>query len=94
MPAPSSKFIKVLFLVIILALPGAIYLIMSKGVHHYTKLPYIGPKTAIENANGGYDTNYHKIPYFEFINQDGETVTRDDLLGNVYVTDFFLPLKL
>ncbi len=89
MPAPSSKFVKVFFLAIILMLPGVIYLLMSKGIHHYTKLPYIGPKEAVKNADGGYDTTYHQIPYFEFTNQDGETVTRDDLLGTVYVTDFF-----
>lgn len=89
MPAPSSKFVKVFFLLVILSLPGVIYLVMAKGIHHYAKLPYIGPKTAVQNVEGGYDTNYHQIPYFEFTNQDGNKVTRDDLLGSIYVTDFF-----
>ena len=89
MPSPSSKHTKVIILSLILLLPAAFYLTMQSGDHHYTKLPYIGPKEAIQNESGEYDTIYHKIPYFELINQDGIKVTRDDLLGNVYITDFF-----
>lgn len=89
MPNPSSKYTKVIILVLILLLPAAFYLTMQSGRHHYTKLPYIGPKEAVQNELGGYDTIFHTIPYFEFTNQDGNIVTRDDLLGNVYVTDFF-----
>lgn len=89
MMVPSSKYKKIFFLVVILLLPGIFYLTMQSGNHHYTKLPYIGPKKAIQNNEGGYDTIYHQIPYFEFTNQDGNKVTRDDLLGSVYITDFF-----
>jgi len=89
MPSPSSKYTKVLILVAILLLPASFYLVMQSGEHHYTKLPHLGPKEAIQNNEGGYDTIYHQIPYFEFINQDGKTLTRDDLLGKVYITDFF-----
>jgi len=89
MPSPSSKYTKVLALVVILLLPASFYLMMQSGEHHYTKLPLIGPKAAVQNNEGGYDTIYHQIPYFEFTNQDGETVTRDDLLGKIYITDFF-----
>ena len=89
MASPVSKGVKVFFLLVILTLPGVFYLIMAKGVHHYTKLPFIGPKDAVLNTNGSYDTIYHQIPYFELTNQDGIIVTRDDLLGSVYITDFF-----
>lgn len=85
----SSTSKKVFFLAVILLLPGVFYLTMYSGEHHYTKLPHIGPKVGVQNLDGGYDTNYHQIPYFEFTNQDGNKVTRDDLLGKVYVTDFF-----
>jgi len=89
MVTPSSKYTKVVILAIILLLPAAFYLTMQSGDHHYTKLPYIGNHTPVLNDDGGYDTIYHQIPYFEFTNQDGNKVTRDDLLGNVYITDFF-----
>lgn len=32
---------------------------------------------------------FNKVPDFEFINQDGDTITNKDLLGKVYVIDFF-----
>jgi protein SCO1/2 len=85
----SSKFKKIFFLVVIIILPGTFYLLLYTGDHHFNKLPHIGPKEAILNDDGSYDTLYHKIPYFEFTNQDGKKVTRDDLLGHVYVADFF-----
>ncbi|MCB0401486.1 MAG: SCO family protein [Flavobacteriales bacterium] len=85
----SSKFKSVLILFIILFLPGSVYLLLYTGEHHFKKLPYIGPKEAVQHADGTYDTNYHKIPYFEFTNQDGEKVTSNDLDGKVYVADFF-----
>jgi protein SCO1/2 len=32
---------------------------------------------------------FNKVPDFEFINQNGDTITNKDLLGKVYVIDFF-----
>lgn len=86
---PASKTSKILILTAILLLPALIYLLLSTGKHNFTKLPYYGPKEAVLNETGKYDTTYHKIPYFEFINQDGNTVSSNDLLGNIYVADFF-----
>ena len=85
----NSKIKKIVFLTAILLLPSFFYLMLYTGEHNYTKLPYIGPKVATENDKGGFDTAYHQIPFFEFINQDGKKVSRDDLLGSVYVADFF-----
>jgi len=85
----NSKIKKIVFLTAILLLPSFFYLMLYTGEHNYTKLPYIGPKGAAENDKGGFDTAYHQIPFFEFINQDGKKVSRDDLLGSVYVADFF-----
>tara|TARA_B100000809_G_scaffold20912_1_gene18476 strand:- start:3790 stop:4497 length:708 start_codon:yes stop_codon:yes gene_type:complete len=85
----SSKIKKILFLVAILLLPSFFYLMLYTGDHNYSKLPYIGPKEPVANDSGGFDTLYHQIPYFEFTNQDGIKVSRDDLLGSVYIADFF-----
>ncbi|MCO6499149.1 MAG: SCO family protein [Vicingus serpentipes] len=73
----------------ILLLPATIYLLLSTGQHHFNRLPYYGPREAFLNESGKYDTNYHKIPYFEFVNQDGNKVSSNDLLGNIYIADFF-----
>ncbi|AGC76724.1 protein SCO1/2 [Nonlabens dokdonensis] len=32
---------------------------------------------------------FNKVPDFQFVNQDGDTITNQDLLGKVYVIDFF-----
>jgi protein SCO1/2 len=32
---------------------------------------------------------FNKVPDFEFVNQNGDTISNKDLLGNVYVVDFF-----
>ena len=85
----ANKIRKVIYLFVILLLPGVAYLFLWSGKHNFKKLPIIGPKQAVLNSEGKYDTVYHQIPYFEFTNQDGEKVTRDDLLGSVYIADFF-----
>lgn len=86
---PASKSTKIVILLTITLLPSLFYLILSTGKHNYSRLPIYGPKQAVLNEEGKYDTLYHKIPYFEFINQDGATVSSDDLLGHIYVADFF-----
>ena len=86
---PASKKNKILILLAILLLPSFFYVILSTGKHNFNRLPYYGPKEAVLNEEGKYDTIYHKIPYFEFTSQDGKQVSSDDLLGNIYVADFF-----
>lgn len=85
----SPRIKKILYLSLILLFPSFVYLFLYTGKHNFKRLEYIGPKEALKNDEGGFDTIYHKIPYFELINQDGKTVTRDDLLGHVYIADFF-----
>lgn len=84
---PKRK--KIAILVGILLMPSIVYLLLFSAKHNYHKLPIVGPKKAILNSEGNYDTIYHQIPYFEFTNQDGKKVTRDDLLGHVYLANFF-----
>ena len=35
------------------------------------------------------DTVYHTIADFAFVNQDGDTISNEDVAGKVYVADFF-----
>lgn len=48
------------------------------------KLPYLGFTDYIDG-----DTLYHKIPDFNFISQDGKSVSNDDFKDLIYVADFF-----
>lgn len=85
----NPKIKKFIYLIAILLLPSIFYLFLYTGKHNFHRLEFIGPKEAVLNDQGQYDTIYHQIPYFEFINQEGNKITRDDLLGHVYITDFF-----
>lgn len=84
-----NNFKKVILLATILLLPPLVYLLLYNAEHNFNKLPYIGPREAIAKPDGTFDTLYHKIPDFELINQDNKKVTNTDLLGNVYVAEFF-----
>jgi len=51
------------------------------------QLPFIGEKEFIEGVDK--DTIYHTVPFWSFTNQDGETISKPDYDGKVYVADFF-----
>lgn len=56
------------------------------------KLAYVGVKIETSYDDDGklkIDTLRHKIPEFSLMNQDGKFVTQDDMMGQVYVADFF-----
>jgi protein SCO1/2 len=55
-------------------------------------LPYLGNKETVEKSINGkivVDTIYHKIPDFEFINQDSVKITQEFVAGKIYIADFF-----
>ena len=49
------------------------------------KLPFLGER----GVNNKGDSLYHSIPDFEFVNQDGDTLTQDFFKNKIYITDFF-----
>ena len=55
-------------------------------------LPILGNRHVEEvtvNGKATKDTVYHTIADFSFTNQDGKQVTNADVLGKIYVADFF-----
>ena len=36
--------------------------------------------------------NFHKIPDFTLINQDGDSITQDTFRDKIYITDFFFTI--
>lgn len=89
---PVGKLRKFIGLAIILLLPVFIFFLLSRGNHHFTNLPYFGPKYVSTNQVDGKmvtDTIYHEIAYWSFKNQDNELVTQDDYNGKIYIADFF-----
>lgn len=49
------------------------------------ELPILGERYVDDNQ----DTVYHQIAEFSFINQVGDTITKADVEGKIYVADFF-----
>lgn len=83
---------KSLLLLVILLLPALIYLFFSTGKHGMMRLPIFYPqdvKTVIVDGKEKIDTIYHTIPPFQFVNQDGDTVTEKIVENKIFVADFF-----
>ena len=56
------------------------------------KLPILGRKEIVPNMDSGvlsYDTTYHHIAEFSFVNQDSIIITNDTFQDKIYVADFF-----
>jgi protein SCO1 len=51
-------------------------------------LPIYGEKS-FESKNGKTDTTFHTIQNFSFTDQNGRTITQNNLDNSVYVADFF-----
>ena len=50
-------------------------------------LPILGNKDYDPSVEG--DTAYHHIPYWSFIDQMGDTITKEEMKGKVSLVDFF-----
>lgn len=67
---------KITLLFLLLVLPAMMYFYLTRGYNNFIKLEIIG------------EADY-TIGDFSFINQDSITITKDSLLGSIYVANFF-----
>ena len=70
------KLEKITLLFLLLALPAVMYFYLTRGYNNFIKLEIIG------------EADY-RIGDFSFTNQDSITITKDSLLGSIYVANFF-----
>ena len=70
------KLEKITLLFLLLVLPAIMYFYLTKGYNNFIKLEVIG------------EVDY-SIDDFSFINQDNDTITKDGLVGSIYVANFF-----
>ncbi len=91
----SNQIKKIVILVLVLAVPGSLYyLLTQKGKNRYKPLPIYGPKQVAKTGHtrrGKYipDTIYHQLPDFTLTNQAGKPVKLKDLDYKVFVVNFF-----
>ena len=57
----------------------------SEKVSETAELPILGERYVDDNQ----DTVYHTIADFAFVNQVGDTIRKEDMVGKIYVADFF-----
>ncbi len=62
-------------LFVLLVLPFLAYKFISRGENNFVKLAIIGPEN-------------HVIPPFEFINQDGDTISNKNYEDDIYIANF------
>lgn len=74
---------KYLVLFVLLLLPSLLYLFLIQGKHNFVHLPFV----TYQDELG--ETHVRQSPNFRLINQNGDTLTRSDMLGKVHVVDFF-----
>jgi protein SCO1/2 len=86
---------KILILVIILALPGFLYYLLTvKGKNRYHGLPKFGPKTVAKTTHRVKgkdipDTIYHTLGDFRLYDQDGKPVSLRSFDNKIFVANFF-----
>ncbi|HKG05732.1 MAG TPA: SCO family protein [Pedobacter sp.] len=91
----SASIKKILILVTILAVPGFLYyLLQEKGKNRYKPLPYFGPKEVAQTFHSVRgqqipDTIYHEVKNFDWINQQGNTISWDSYKGKILIVGLF-----
>jgi protein SCO1/2 len=86
---------KILVLVIVLALPGFLYYLLTvKGKNRYHPLPKFGPKVLAKTTHRVKgkdipDTIYHTLGDFKLFDQDGKPVSLRSFDNKVFVANFF-----
>jgi len=86
---------KILILVMILALPGFLYYLLTvKGQNRYHPLPVFGPKALAKTTHRVKgkdipDTIYHALSDFHLYDQDGKPVSLKSFDNKIFVANFF-----
>jgi len=90
-----NRLTKVIILVLILAVPGFLYyLLTAEGKNRYKPLPIFGPKylaTTSHTVHGKQipDTIFHQAADFNLQDQDGKQVTFKTLGNKILIINFF-----
>src|ERR1700748_96486 len=86
---------KITILVLILAVPGFLYyLLTAKGKNRYKPLPIYGPKVLAKTSHKFHgkiipDTIYHIADNFDLTDQDGKKVSFASFPNKIIIASFF-----
>ncbi len=89
----TGKTLKRVVLIMVLVLPFLIYYIFvySAEENFFVTLEYVGPQqsTALNASGEDTETSYYKVPEWEYLTQDDSLLSNSELLGNIYLVNFF-----
>lgn len=86
---------KLIILVLILAVPGFLYYLLTVGgKNRYKGLNYFGPKSLSGTFHKFHgekipDTTYHALPDFKLTDQNGKEVSISDFDKKIFIASFF-----
>ncbi|MDX2189448.1 MAG: SCO family protein [Bacteroidota bacterium] len=87
-----KNYYKTGILVILLVVPVLVYLFLKTfGENHYRIQRFIPVEITEKNINGIIvnDTLFHKVPEFEVIDQNGNSIAGIDFKNKIFVANFF-----
>ena len=70
------KLNKIALVLAVLLFPSLLYVVLSSGKHHIDKMEHIGPEI---------DSGYYKVPNAEFMTHLGDSISMNDLEGNIFL---------
>lgn len=91
----KKGIIKILILVLILAVPGFLYyLLTAEGKNRYKPLPIFGPKYLAKTSHTFHgkkvpDTVFHQVSDFNLMDQDGRPASFKSIGPQILVINFF-----
>lgn len=91
----NSSYIGISLIILIFGIifiPKIVESVRSGEVVKSDRLNVAGKKSTGDSKELAYIVQYDekkRVPDFEFINQNGDTVTNEDYLGKVYIVEFF-----
>ncbi len=88
-----SRILKHISLLLILLLPGAVFVYIGvNSDHHFQELEHYGPKKVkkwVRNGDTLIDTVYHKVPDFQFRDEEGDQRRLKAIDARAIFVEFF-----
>ncbi|MFJ1429798.1 SCO family protein [Capnocytophaga canimorsus] len=81
-----------IFIIGMLLLSATILLLFYNALKHQEKLPIYQPAMVnheLVDSTLQHVKKYHTIADFEFVNQNGQTITQNHYANKIYIADFF-----
>ena len=90
--AYNKPYIKFTALFVVLLCPALTYFALTTGMNTFLHLKIFGPRQVSEvviNGQRQFDTVFHSISDFQFLNLQGQMVSNNNMKGKIAVVNYF-----